>query len=222
MIALLQRALRAAFMAAEALFNRAFGDRLNPLYHLGAISFFLFWVVGAHRARAVRLLRHQRHRRLPIRCRRSRTGCGAPAAWCARVHRHASDAMVVTMLIHMLRYFAFDRLRGFRWFSWVTGVVLIWLAYVAGVNGYMLPWDRLAQFVTQASFEWLDWLPGFGGALIRNFILPEQRQQPPLLAAGLHPHRRAAGDAAADVGARAARAQGRARSRRGRSRWRWR
>ena len=33
-------------MRVEALFNRAFGDRLNPLYHLGAITFFLFWVVG--------------------------------------------------------------------------------------------------------------------------------------------------------------------------------
>ena len=88
------------------------------------------------------------------------------------VHRYASDAMVVTMVIHMLRYFAFDRLRGFRWFSWVTGVVLIWLVYVAGVNGYMLPWDQLAQFVITASFEWLDWLPSFGGALMRNFIYP--------------------------------------------------
>ena len=39
-----------------------------------------------------------------------------------------------------------------------------------GVNGYMLPWDKLAQFVIVASFEWLDWLPGFGGTLVRNFI----------------------------------------------------
>src|SRR5690606_18408626 len=46
MIALLQRGLRALFMGAEALFNRAFGDRLNPLYHLGAITFFLFWIVA--------------------------------------------------------------------------------------------------------------------------------------------------------------------------------
>ncbi|MEO8347071.1 MAG: 2Fe-2S iron-sulfur cluster-binding protein, partial [Betaproteobacteria bacterium] len=41
-----------------------------------------------------------------------------------------------------------------------------------GINGYMLPWDQLAQFVIVASFEWLDWLPGFGGTLIRNFIYP--------------------------------------------------
>src|SRR5690606_37985345 len=55
--------------------------------------------------------------------------------------------------------------------AWVSGVVLLWLVFAAGANGYMLPWDRLAQFVTQASFEWLDWLPGFGGTLVRNFIV---------------------------------------------------
>ncbi|MGE3773167.1 MAG: 2Fe-2S iron-sulfur cluster-binding protein, partial [Gammaproteobacteria bacterium] len=86
------------------------------------------------------------------------------------VHRYASDAMVVAMLLHMARHWAFDRLRGFRWFSWVTGIVLLWLVYIAGAIGYMLPWDRLAQFVTQASFEWLDWLPLFRGTLIRNFV----------------------------------------------------
>ena len=43
----LQAALQWLFMRVEAVFNAAFGDRLNPLYHLGAISFFLFWVVAA-------------------------------------------------------------------------------------------------------------------------------------------------------------------------------
>jgi NAD(P)H-flavin reductase/ferredoxin len=43
---------------------------------------------------------------------------------------------------------------------------------VSGINGYMLPWDRMAQFVIVASFEWIDWLPGFGGTLSRNFIYP--------------------------------------------------
>jgi len=166
-----QRILRKGFMHAEALFNRAFGDKLNPLYHLGATIFFLFWIVGATGLylyaffdtsvdgayRSVQALTEDQ--------------------WYAggvmrSVHRYASDAMVATMAVHALRYFAFDRLRGFRWFSWVTGVALIWLIYVSGVNGYMLPWDRLAQFVTQASFEWMDWLPGFGGSLIRNFIVP--------------------------------------------------
>ncbi len=169
MIARLQALLRWLFMRVEALFNRAFGDRLNPLYQLGAIGFFLFWVVagsglylyaffetgvaGAHAS--VEALTHRQ--------------------WFAggilrSVHRYASDALVMVMLLHMLRHFAFDRLRGFRWFSWLTGVALIWLVYVSGINGYMLPWDRLAQFVIVAVFEWLDALPSFGGALMRNFI----------------------------------------------------
>lgn len=165
----LQHLLQWLFMRVEALFNRAFGDQLNPLYHLGAMSFYLFWVVAvsglylyaffktgvADAYGSVEALTHgQRYAGGIMRS----------------VHRYASDGMVLTMLIHMLRHFAFDRLRGFRWFSWFTGVILIWLVYASGINGYMLPWDKMAQFVVIASFEWLDWLPIFDGALIRNFI----------------------------------------------------
>lgn len=172
MIAAIQRLLRWCFMHAEALFNHVFGDRLNPFYHLGAIAFFLFWLVagsglylyiffdtsvtGAHAS--VEALTH---------------GQWFLGGILRSTHRYASDGLVVTMFIHLLRHFAFDRLRGFRWFAWVTGVALIWFVYISGINGYMLPWDRLAQFTIIASFEWLDWLPGFGGNLIRNFIYPD-------------------------------------------------
>ena len=169
MIKRLQSLLRWMFMRVEALFNAAFGDRLNPLYQLGAISFFLFWIVAASG--------------LYLYAFYETSVAGAYASvealthrqWYAggilrSAHRYASDAMVLTMLLHIVRHFSFDRLRGFRWFSWVTGVGLVWLVYVSGINGYMLPWDRLAQFLIVASFEWLDWLPSFGGALMRNFI----------------------------------------------------
>jgi len=164
--------LRRGFLQAEALFNRAFGDKLNPLYHLGATVFFLFWVVGASGLYLYAFFDTS------VEGAYRSVQALTEGQWFAggvlrSAHRYASDALVATMVVHALRHFAFDRLRGFRWFSWVTGVVLIWLVYVAGANGYMLPWDQLAQFVTQASFEWLDGLPGFGGALIRNFIRPE-------------------------------------------------
>ncbi|KRH99148.1 2Fe-2S iron-sulfur cluster-binding protein [Curvibacter sp. PAE-UM] len=171
MIRLLQAALQWLFLRLEALFNAAFGVALNPLYHLGAISFFLFWVIAATGLYLYAFFE---------------TGvAGAYASvesithgqWylggiLRSTHRYASDAFVVTMLLHMVRYFAFNRYRSFRWFSWVTGVALIWLVYVSGINGYMLPWDKLAQFVIVATFEWLDWLPSFGGTLMRNFIYP--------------------------------------------------
>ena len=46
MVKHLQRLMQWLFMRVEALFNTAFVDRLNPLYHLGAITFFLFWIVA--------------------------------------------------------------------------------------------------------------------------------------------------------------------------------
>ena len=46
MIVHLQNGLRRLFMLVEGLFNKAFGDRLNPFYHLGSIVFFLFWIVA--------------------------------------------------------------------------------------------------------------------------------------------------------------------------------
>ena len=172
MIALLQRGLRAGFMRAEAVFNAAFGDKLNPLYHLGPIAFFLFWVIGA--TGLVLYAFFDTSVAGAWRSVEAITQGGWGAGGVIRtVHRHASDAMLLVVLLHAARYFAFDRLRGFRWFSWVSGVALLVLVYVAGANGYMLPWDRLAQFVTQSSFEWFDWLPGFGGTLSRNFIAPE-------------------------------------------------
>ncbi len=172
MIAALQRALRWAFMHGEALFNAAFGERINPLYHLGAIIFFLFWLAagsglylyvffdtGVPEAyQSVEQLTH---------------GQWYLGGILGSTHRYASDGIVLVMAVHLVRHFAFDRLRGFRWFAWVTGVGLIGFVYVSGINGYMLPWDRLAQFTIVGSFEWLDRLPGFGGALSRNFIYPE-------------------------------------------------
>ena len=170
MIGRLQALLRWLFMHVEALFNRAFGDKLNPFYHLGSIAFFLFWivagsglylyaffdtsVVGAYSS--VEALTH---------------GQWFAGGVLRSIHRYASDAMVVVMMIHLVRHFAFDRMRGFRSFSWITGVALIWLVYTAGVNGFMLPWDKLAQFVIDGSFEWLAQLPGFD-ALIRNVLYP--------------------------------------------------
>jgi NAD(P)H-flavin reductase/quinol-cytochrome oxidoreductase complex cytochrome b subunit len=165
----LQSALRRVFMLIEALFNRAFGERLNPFYHLGATTFFLFWLVAGSGLYLYAFFDTS------VSGAYSSVLALSERQWYAggvlrSVHRYASDAMVVAMLIHLLRHFAFDRIHGFRTFSWLTGVGLIWLVYVSGINGYMLPWDRLAQFVVVASFEWLDWLPGFGGTLIRNFM----------------------------------------------------
>ncbi len=172
MIRLIHALGRHVFLRLDRGFNRVFGESLNPLYYLGAISYFMFWVVvvsgfyvyifydtGVDTTYAsVERLTH--------------------AQWFAggvmrSLHRYASDAMVLTMLLHLARHFCFDRYRSFRAFSWVTGVIVLWLIYVSGVNGYMLPWDQLAQYVVVTTAEWFDALPVFRGTLVRNFTLPE-------------------------------------------------
>lgn len=172
MVKLLQQIVRWFFIRIENIFNLAFGEKLNPFYHLGTISFWQFWLLlGSglylyifaetgidHAFESVERITHEQ--------------------WWAggilrSIHRYATDGMILTMLLHMLRHFAYDRYRGFRSFSWLTGVALLWMVYVAGINGFMLVWDQLAQFVVIATAEWFDALPMFGGTLIRNFIYLE-------------------------------------------------
>jgi len=168
----LQRSLQWWFLRVEGLFNLAFGEKLNPLYYIGPVSYYLMWVIVASGLYLYAFFET------------SVTGANGSVEalthaqpWAGgvlrSVHRYASDGVVLTMLLHMARHWAFDRYRGFRWFSWVSGVMLLWLVYTAGINGYMLPWDRLSKFVTVATAEWFDWLPVFNGTLVRNFIFEE-------------------------------------------------
>lgn len=161
--------VQGAFLRAEALCNRAFGERLNPLYHLGAIAYYQFWIVtitGFYLYAFFETSVTQAYGSVEAITHGQRWAGGVMRS----LHRYASDGMVAAMLLHLLRHLAFGHHRGFRWFSWVSGVALLWMVYVSGINGYMLPWDRLAQFVVVASTEWLDAIPIFNGTLARNFL----------------------------------------------------
>ena len=160
------------FLRVEGLFNLAFGDKLNPLYYLGPIAYYLMWLVVASGLYLYAFFETSvagAYDSVEALTLGQRYAGGVLRS----IHRYASDGMVLVMLLHLARHWSFDRYRGFRWFSWVSGVALLWLVYASGINGYMLPWDSLSQFVVVATAEWLDWLPLFQGALVRNFIQPE-------------------------------------------------
>jgi len=165
----LRRALRIAFLRIERPLDRVFGPDGNPFHHLGALGYFFYWIVAATGIY------------LYIVFDTSVEGAYASiehltnAQWylggvMRSLHRYASDALVAVAVLHMLREFALDRYRGMRWFAWVTGVPILWLMFAAGVGGYWLVWDRLAQYLAIATMEWLDWLPIFGESLARNFL----------------------------------------------------
>jgi coenzyme F420-reducing hydrogenase delta subunit/ferredoxin len=161
--------LKRVYLALESWFNLSFGNEWNPLYHLGTLSFFLFWIIlvsgiylfvpfhgsldGAHAS--VEYITHQQ--------------------WYAggvmrSLHRYASDAVIVTVLLHMFKEFASGRYRGFRWFSWVTGIPNLWMIVTIGITGYWLVWDEMAQYIAVGSAQLMDALPIFSGAMTRNFV----------------------------------------------------
>ena len=165
-------ALRRGFDRFERLLDIAFGPDWNPMAQLGTLGWFLFWIVtltgiylfiffdtGVSAAYdSVKWLSedHWWH-----------------AGVARSMHRYASDLMVLVMFTHLMREFTMDRYRGARWFSWFTGIPVIWFVYLSGITGYWLVWDQLAQYVATTTTELLDTLGIFGEPIARNFLSPQ-------------------------------------------------
>jgi len=165
----LKSALRSLFLRLEQVCEKFFGPGLNPLVHLGSLGWFLFWIVtvtGIYIYVFFDTGVTQAYASLEYLSREQWYLGGVMRS----LHRYASDAMVVVVALHMLREFAMDRMRGNRWFPWVTGVPLLWFLYACGITGYWLVWDQLAQYVAIATTEWLDSIGIFAEPIARNFL----------------------------------------------------
>jgi ferredoxin/coenzyme F420-reducing hydrogenase delta subunit len=159
------------WQAMEALFDRFFGARANPWRHLGALGFLLFWIVAASGIFLYVVLDTSVegvYRSIEHLSRAQWYFGGVVRS----LHRYASDGFMLVMVLHLVRELVHGRFLGFRWFTWVTGVPLLWLALAAGVVGFWIVWDQLAQFSAIASMEWLDSLKLFAQPLTRNFLIP--------------------------------------------------
>jgi quinol-cytochrome oxidoreductase complex cytochrome b subunit/coenzyme F420-reducing hydrogenase delta subunit len=168
---ILTRPLRRLFYYFEALMNEIFTADWNPLYQLGALGFFYYWIVavsgiylyiffdvGADQAYAsVEYLTHEQWYLGGVM---------------RSLHRYASDGMVLMMFVHVVREFALGNFRGPKWFTWITGIPVFWLSLACGISGYWLVWDKLAQYVAVATTEWFDALQIFGEPIARVFMSP--------------------------------------------------
>ncbi len=165
----MQRALRAAFAAAERAFDVPFGQRGNPWRHLGGTAFLLFWVVAATGI-WIYIGFDTRVDGAYASVERLSSNAFPLGALARSLHRYASDAFALVTVLHLAREWAHGRYAHFRRFSWLTGVAALWLILASGIGGFWLVWDAIAQYSLIATAEWLDALPVFDGALARNFI----------------------------------------------------
>ncbi|MCX7143031.1 MAG: cytochrome b N-terminal domain-containing protein, partial [Proteobacteria bacterium] len=158
-----------AYHCIERRFDRAFGAAQNPWRHLGALGFLFFWIItltGLYLYAALDTSVDGAYRSINRLSLEQWYAGGVLRS----LHRYAADALVLVTLLHLAREFLFGRYTGFRHFSWLTGVPLLWFIAVSGVVGIWLRWDQLAQFSAAATAEWLDALPLFATPLIRNYL----------------------------------------------------
>ncbi len=169
MIERIHRTGRALFGALRRPMARAFESAENPLNHIGAMTVFFLWIVLIS---GIWLL---------IFFRTSVSGAFESVEYLTReqwylggimrsLHRYASDGAIVTIFLHIVKEFVFNRYRSNRWFTWVTGIPLVWMMFILGITGYWLVWDELAQYVAISSAELIDAIPIFTDSMAGNFL----------------------------------------------------
>lgn len=113
MIKPIQVVLRSGFDWAERGLDRLVGPKANPLAQLGALGYFLFWIVAVSGFYVFAVFDTGVTRAFD-----SVEWMSGPQWWHAGVmrsfHRYASDLMVAVMLVHLTREFSLDRFRGAR------------------------------------------------------------------------------------------------------------
>ncbi len=151
---------------ADGLFNRLFGDRLNPLYHTGAVVVALLIVLLVT---GVYLLFYYRIG-APYESVARITDQTWTGRWIRTLHRYASDAAIVAIAVHALRMWVQGRSWGPRALAWVSGLVLTGVFLLCGWTGLVMIWDVPAQVLAVEGARFLDVLPIFSEPIGRTFV----------------------------------------------------
>ncbi len=91
--------------------------------------------------------------------------------WLVRnLHRWTSTILLATVFSHMVIVFFYKAYRSPREFTWITGVLQLFLVFLLVVTGIMLPWDWRAYW----SFAiWMDYIETWSvfGEPLKNILL---------------------------------------------------
>ena len=160
-----ERHALALLTRADALFNRWYGWRFNPLYQSGTIVvslyvtllvtglwLILFYRVGAPWASVERI-----------------TSDLWLGNWVRGLHRYATDAAVAFTAIHAFRMFAQARSWGARALAWTSGGLLVALMLLCAWTGYVMVWDSFGERLAREGARMADTLPFLSEPVGRAF-----------------------------------------------------
>lgn len=87
--------------------------------------------------------------------------------WLLRnVHSWGANLMVLSVVIHMVSTFYERSYRKPRELTWITGILLLFMAVSFGFSGYLLPWNELAFFATKVGTDSARAVPFIGDFLL--------------------------------------------------------
>jgi quinol-cytochrome oxidoreductase complex cytochrome b subunit/NAD-dependent dihydropyrimidine dehydrogenase PreA subunit len=171
------QACNKAFLVFEDWTNKICTNKYNPMYYHGALPQFFLWILFLSG-----LLLFAYYIPTIDSAYLSKANVNAynsvayitdslPFGGIYRgLHRYAGDAMVLTILLHMIRVWFTDRYRQDRWVQWLSGVLLLVMVMIIGQTGYYLVWDERSLVLTRMTVSAFDALPVIGPACKQLFL----------------------------------------------------
>jgi cytochrome b6 len=87
--------------------------------------------------------------------------------WLVRsIHSWAANLMILTAFAHMFSVVFLRAYRKPREMTWLSGMLLLFLAMGFGFSGYLLPWNTLAFFATKVGTEITGQVPLIGHSMM--------------------------------------------------------
>ncbi|GAB1471562.1 hypothetical protein MASR2M66_24400 [Chloroflexota bacterium] len=146
------RAFEKLWSRLEGLVNRFTQSDFNPLYHLGTLTIFMLIVLLATGVYLTAIYR-------PGLDVAYATVQKIDATWFGSlmrsVHRYASDAMILLIILHLLKMLFSDKFWGQRWLAWTSGWIMLAGVWITGTFGYWMVWDQRAQWMTEYMMQTL-------------------------------------------------------------------
>lgn len=83
--------------------------------------------------------------------------------WLIRsIHSWSANLFILSALIHMFSVYFEKSYRKPREMTWLTGMLMLFLAFGFGFSGYLLPWNELAFFATKVGTDIAGVVPVIG------------------------------------------------------------
>ena len=139
--------------------------RYSLLYYLGGMTLFFF---GVQVVTGILLLLYYRPSAGEAYDSVQFIMTRVPFGWLIRsIHSWSANLMIGAAFAHLFSVLFLKAYRRPRELTWISGVLLLFLAMGFGFTGYLLPWNQLAFFATRVGTEISSAIPGIGPSIVR-------------------------------------------------------